>query len=628
MGKKKPFIDKKNASAYHLIRRSQRDVGGYYDEQTGEPLDVPREFVLMPTPETRERIQNLKQQQQQQHQYDEGEKGQYGHHHHHHRHHQSAQDALSRAKAKLQAANLVDDYDYERHMMPITGNGAFISKDGGTQVDPFMDARSKNVPIVLQEPIIKEVDRQLESIAITADCMDDDVAEALFHFEEGGFEELLDDFCLTAAQEPEVDEEEEGEGQQGNGGFDFDAHIERLIQKARMEENGGQRVVLNDHEAWVKSASEFQHVRPLKKGQDEDEDDGMCDDDEEEEEEDEFYHDDDVNTHDLMSDILNANPGVVAKLKPEEEKALCEKFEQTLLEYDSDDVGDLDDDYMNIRGEKPLEGDVQIEAALDQFLQEKKDENFIAGTRHLQKRQGGCSRVYVNKKLVPFNALDAQDGNKSGEEEEEEGKEQETSNVYEMLAEADKILANPEMDLPPEEILIDGKSYFTMKERNPWDCESILSTYSNLDNNPAVIGRSNHRRTRKKKNGNHPIINDDVSTIHEEQQQQQQPVQILLSNKTGLPLGVLPERTTAGRGIDDLDEDQQGTFVSVNKGIARKKNETAEEKRARKKAIKEERQIARIQKKIMKEAIQEEFGKRTGHVDVDDVAGKSVFRYS
>jgi protein LTV1 len=271
-----------------------------------------------------------------------------------------------------------------------------------------------------------------------------------------------------------------------------------------------------------------------------------------------------------------------------------------------------------------LEGDVQIEAALDQFLQEKKDENFIAGTRHLQKRQGGCSKVYVNKKLVPFNALDAQEI-KNGPNEEEEEKEQEP-NVYEMLAEAEKILANPEMDLPPEEILIDGKSYFTMKERNPWDCESILSTYSNLDNNPAIIGRSTTNRRRKKKSGN-KNINDDVSTIHEEQQ----PVQILLSNKTGLPLGVLPERPGGHKHnrLHDLDDfDQQETFVSVNKGVARKKNETAEERKARKKAVKEERQVARIQKKMMKEAIHEEFAKRTGNVDVDDVAGKSVFRYS
>lgn len=617
MGKKKPFIDKKHASVYHLVRRSQRDVGGYYDEETGEPLDVPREFVLMPTPETREKIRSIQQQQEQQ-QQDAVDHDVLGNKSEHVV--PTAQDALTRAKARLRAANLVDDYDYERHMMPITGNGEFIAAGGKMQVDPFVDARSRNVPI-LEEPIIKEVDRQLESIAITADCMDDDVAEALFHFEEGEFEEILDDFCLTAAQEPEQDEDgNDGDEDGNNGAFDFEAHIERLIQKAKMEENGGQGVMLNDHDAWVKSASEFKNVKPFRKHQNDDDD--LEDDDEDE------YYDDDYNEEYEMDPM---NSGVVAKLNPQEEKALCEKFEQTLLEYDSDEVGDLDEIYMNIRGDKPLEGDVQIEAALDQFLQEKKDENFIAGTRHLQKRQGGSSKVYVNKKLVPFNALEDQEINEKTRRDHGSDKDEEKApepNVYEMLAEAEKVLANPEMDLPPEEILIDGKSYFTMKERNPWDCESILSTYSNLDNNPAIIGRSSHhRRRRKKKNGNGLNPHDDVSTVHEEQSQQ--PVQILLSNKTGLPLGVLPERAGANQRnfLDDFE--QQETFVSVNKGVARKKNETAEERRARKKAVKEERQVARIQKKMMKEAIQEEFGKRTGaNVDVDDIAGKSVFRYS
>ena len=45
MGKKtRPFIDKKTASVYHVVRRSQRDVG---TEATAETLS---DFVLMPSP--------------------------------------------------------------------------------------------------------------------------------------------------------------------------------------------------------------------------------------------------------------------------------------------------------------------------------------------------------------------------------------------------------------------------------------------------------------------------------------------------------------------------------------------------------------------------------------------------
>ena len=56
--------------------------------------------------------------------------------------------------------------------------------------------------------------------------------------------------------------------------------------------------------------------------------------------------------------------------------------------------------------------------------------------------------------------------------------------------------------------------------------------------------------------------------------------QIQLSSKTGLPLGVLDSRN------EEKDDDEShfydgSTTMSVNRGLARKKNETAEEKRAR-----------------------------------------------
>ena len=52
MVKKKPFIDKKSASVYHVVRRSQRDVG---TEATSETLS---DFVLMPSPDNNDKRQN------------------------------------------------------------------------------------------------------------------------------------------------------------------------------------------------------------------------------------------------------------------------------------------------------------------------------------------------------------------------------------------------------------------------------------------------------------------------------------------------------------------------------------------------------------------------------------------
>jgi len=573
MGKKKPFIDKKNASTYHLVRRSQQDVGGYFDEETGEALDVPREFVLMPSVETQEKIEKQKNTRF-------GVPGNIPEE----TFDMDPRDALTRAKMQLEAANLVDEYDYERHMMPITGDGVFFGASG-ERCDPANDVRAQKVPI---QTVIKEIDRHLDSIAITTDCMDDDIARALNDYNEDDYEEILDDFCITAAEEPDIED---------NTGyaFDFDAHVERLIEKAKLEENGGPKVVPSNHTAWYSQQQSFQGLQPFHKNEND-------------------FENGDVDLIggkgiDGMNEYIDPTPGVVAKLNRDEERALCEKFEQTLLEYDSDDLGDLDDECYEIRGDKPLEGDVHIEAALDHFIQDRKDENFIIGTRHKEVKRGGGSKAFVNNKLLPFNTID-QDEVEKGEE---------LIGAEDVLAEADMILANPEIDLPPEEVLIDGMSYFTMKERNPWDCESILSTYSNMDNNPAVISRK-HRRRKKGRNKGSQGLELDEQAIPEEQ-----PVQILLSNKTGLPLGVLPDRQ-GGNDEDSLFEEE--SYLSVNKGEARKKSESKDEKRLRKQAVKEDRRIARIQKKMMREAIEEEFSKRSAKVEGNDVAGKSVFRYS
>ena len=94
-------------------------------------------------------------------------------------------------------------------------------------------------------------------------------------------------------------------------------------------------------------------------------------------------------------------------------------------------------------------------------------------------------------------------------------------------------------------------------EREKWDCETIVSTYSNMENHPALIREEIEPRRRK------------ATQLNGVQQ-------ILLSNKTGLPLGVLPTRSKkaqiVGKAVD----------TSINE---RKKNETPEEKKARKVSV-------------------------------------------
>lgn len=541
MGKsKKKFIDKKNASTYHLLHRSQRDVDN--DEGGGG-------MVLWPAPD------NLKA---------TNEKVLHG---------GTTTSSTTMSNIKQQLGGLVDDYDYEQHLKPITGSGILLDSSGKLTSQTERDPRAP----VLQENDVQEVSRQLESIALTPDCMDTDVAQALFgEFEEGDFEEILDDFCLTAAEEPPEQEEQE---------FDYDAHIRNLMERAKKQTRGEyDGVLVEEHEAGRKDYSFFAKAKPLGAHRDDDDDD--------DDESGEFYND----------DLLGDAPGIVSAFSPEEEKALCDKFEQTLAEYDSDEVGDLDDECEEIRGDRPLEGDVLLETAMDEFLEEKKDEIFMEGTRHLaeKRRTGGSSfAALVGKQLV--HASDLNDNTEHLAVHEE-------ALLEEQLQDANETLASPIMEPPPEEVLIDGKSYFSERTRNPWDCESILSTYSNLDNNPVTID-SKRRRKKKKQQQVSP-----VESLPEEE-----PAHIKLSSKTGLPIRYTKEE-------DDYDEEDD-TMVSRNRGEARNKKETKEEKKARKLAVKKEREIARIQKKMMKEAFKDEFALRSEDA-TDEMGGKSVFRYS
>merc|ERR1712176_1290787 len=102
---------------------------------------------------------------------------------------------MNRLEENLNQIGLVeDDYDYEKHMKCITGSGDYF--EGGHRGNALVDPRARIFDDADDDDHVREVERQLDSIALTPDCMDEDIAQALFgDFEEGNFEEILDDFC-------------------------------------------------------------------------------------------------------------------------------------------------------------------------------------------------------------------------------------------------------------------------------------------------------------------------------------------------------------------------------------------------------------------------------------------------
>lgn len=508
---------------------------------------------------------------------------------------QMKDETLSVWKSQLSKAGLVDDFDYEKHTKPMTGEGQYFVANTTTkgkskkEIDAMIDARALDV----KDKIVQEVDRQLDSIALTSDYMDDEIAQMLFgDFEEGEYEELNDDFVLDAARAPDGTEDDGTE-------FDFAAHVQELMNKAKMESGdddaariGGGLSTINEH--GKRDQDFFSNAKQIKGYNDNDSDSG-------------YFNEHDHGFADEVS------PGIVPKLTQVEEEALCYKFNATLAEYDSDDLGEGCDDDDNVVGDRPLEGDTHVEDALDDYLQEKDDDIFMQGNRHYMDglRHGGSGfSALVGTRMVPVKDIHPAEIDHT------------IRPMNEILGDADTILGNRLEAPPAEEVFIDGKSYFSEKMRNPWDCESILSTYSNLDNNPKTIGTEGRRRRRKPKKTKGG--DDDEFTASAQHI-------IQLSEKTGLPLGVLPTHGGGGFSADDIRsrtiDETDTSYMSVNKGEKRLKNESMEERKLRKLNVKKERQLARLQKKMMKNAFDDEYIKRQQDLIVDDMGGKSVFRF-
>ncbi|XP_040043126.2 protein LTV1 homolog [Gasterosteus aculeatus] len=197
---------------------------------------------------------------------------------------------------------------------------------------------------------------------------------------------------------------------------------------------------------------------------------------------------------------------------------LDDRFEKFYEQFDDDEIGALDN--------AELEGSIQPDSARleevikDYFVQKHKD--------HLKLDEMGPKELPVLK---------------------EEDDEDDEDNEEEM-----------------ERIVV-------WAQDEKWDCETIISTYSNIYNRPKII--------------------------------QDPPKPIRVSQKTGIPLDVLPAKGLTAKQAERmaLINDQDLQRVST---LPRDKEESTEERKARKQAIKEERKERRVEKKANKMAFKEE----------------------
>jgi protein LTV1 len=492
-----------------------------------------------------------------------------------------------------------DGYDYSKHLKEM-GGGRFIGVGG--------QSRDLPAPSILALPAsalpsATELDRALQTITIDPELMDPDLRAALFDEDDGGedFEELQDDFISQCLSAPEVVD------------FDYNAHIANLIAISEQKnlDTVGARGWGEGETAGLKG---FSKAALQKCGV--------------------RFHGD-MDEDDESGEVESYCSGDGGGKEGGEKAALDDLFERTLEEYDSDDIGDLGEEAEDGRIQGMLDVNEEgtlLDEALNEFVQEKNDIELTEGIK--------LSEIERNNKGARFIPGDL------------EG--QEGMNATELAARVKEMKIDAAVDMPEEvndpndvKDAMQSQPYLAEeREEEQWDCETILTTYSTLDNHPSLINDGNMSKTKKRRERGERKPRADkaaagaaaaaAATITEVATAKGN-TKIILAGKLGLPKVVVVGRTPKAEPIveeeeegSDSDSDESREWEERGeKERTGRKAETAEEKKARKQQVKDERRASRSTKKQVKQAFLSERQQQAGTVGrKQDIDGVSVFRYT
>ncbi|KAF9433071.1 hypothetical protein BGZ76_009919 [Entomortierella beljakovae] len=244
---------------------------------------------------------------------------------------------------------------------------------------------------------------------------------------------------------------------------------------------------------------------------------------------------------------------------------LDERFDKIEREYEDDS---LDEDEAHDLNAEEMRKD--FDSILDDFL----DKYEIVGSKMVPKLEGVSSS---NKLSTIRNALLVDEG------------EDEKSVATTVGGTRRPRKAHGE-DLATE-LQTDFRSR-AEKLRDSWDVQTILSTYSNLDNHPGLIKERHQRRIHIDPKTGMPIVTE------------------VLSKKALQRRKEIEEAEAAaaigGNSDDEFSDEEEEFEEAENLGVKRNKEETKEEKKARKEAIKAEKRNRRETKKATKTAFASE----------------------
>jgi protein LTV1 len=470
-----------------------------------------------------------------------------------------------------------DGYDYTQHMREM-GGGRFIGKDGKMRDMPI-----SNLPAEALPSDLPEMNRTLNAITIDHSVMDPDLAAALFDdVDENGeaFEELDDDFILQVAEEPDQRDDEYET---------FESHIANKIRESERRLLGMKDAPSNNWENLDDEEGEFEEYEEYEEYDDEDE------------------------------QKLVSGKG---------KKKLTEKdFERMLEEYGDDDLGYIDNvDDEDINGHIELDGNNKIfEDALDDFIELQKSNQVVDPSINFKEENAFIkSAKYWDldevPDVAPVRELYTEQSllQKVLEEENKESVKLEESGVYKELETCQEYLRE-------------------VRITEDYDCESIISTYSTLDNHPSLIKEPS--KYKPYKSNYQKLVDAQASGVYAEHANgATKPAKaadirigsgvaarITLKGKHSLP--VVSKGTKEEVESDESSDSDSDNDNTVNSVIVRPKNETKEEKKLRKESVKQQKREKRIQKKALKQVYNNESMKQIKSIsNQQDINGVSVFK--
>ena len=521
-------------------------------------------------------------------------------------------DASDARKAELDrqsraTALLPHNYDYSKHLKPITGRGTFMeAKRGDEMYDPEMDPRD----VVVTKSKAQKAKAKAAAAPAASSSSAAASSSLSLHEEEskhGDAEEDDDDMPPLGPS-----------GADGNGDGEEEppvnpallASVERLQKKllkqrhrVRVEKDFVVALEGDQVEEFEELQDDFvmqamagaigtdagaEEDEEAEDGEDEEFEDGEEDDEEYEDEDGEDFDDEEDDDdgeerkssgkpRSSMNDLYGRRPAPRRSAADENDDdddgtgghSLDSAFDKLLEdEYSDGEIGGLDDtDPAELDGHLEVE---EIERELDEFLS--------APSKF--KSEGGNVIDKVDPQLQEL-----------------------TMRKLALVAAGEKSLAETEQEL------------HDMKERPPreeqWDAESILSTYTNTENHPRMLkegaSAASSRRARSKASsavGSSSGVGPTQIRLHASRRD-------VATFQAPLPI---PERAlrndAASADGDEVnvdeenEEDDADADASVpsgeNKGKARSVLETPEEKRARKQAVKAAQREAKERKKQLK----------------------------